>query len=80
ELSGLNGKSYEDLELLYMQGKLKDRAKDLFEQLRKLREEGENISKALEDGAESWKQALSGITFESAQEALKSMLEDGRVD
>ena len=76
----LAGKTYDEIEQMYMEGRLEEKAKSLFEQLRALKEEGQDIESMLLEEAQSFKDALSGITFDSARDSLKSMLEDGRVD
>lgn len=49
EYSSLAGKSYEDIEKLYTEGKLEEKVARLFEQLRALREEGVDIDQMLDD-------------------------------
>ena len=49
EYSSLAGKSYEDIEKLYTEGRLEEKVARLFEQLRALREEGVDIDQMLVD-------------------------------
>ena len=49
EYSSLAGKSYEDIEKLYSEGKLEEKVAKLFEQLRALKEEGADIDQMLDD-------------------------------
>ena len=79
EYGSMAGMSYEDIERLYMQGKLEEKAKALFEQLQKLHDEGLDVDSMLKDSAQSFAEALTGITFEGLQDSLKEMLSDGKI-
>lgn len=60
--SGLAGKSYEDIEKLYTEGRLDEKVSKLFEQLQKLKEEGADINQMLADQEEAMREALTGGT------------------
>ncbi len=76
----LLGKSFDDIERLDKQGKLTDKAKELFEQLRKLKEEGENVDKMLDDNKQAWKESLAGLSFDELRNSFKDMMRDGRIE
>lgn len=80
EYESLAGKSYDEIEGLYMQGKLEGKAKELFEHLQKLKEEGADIDKMLVDQAESFREYISGMSFDSLKESIKSAFDDGKMD
>lgn len=79
EYGSMAGMSYDEIEHLYIQGKLEEKAKALFEQLKKLKEEGLDVESMLKDETQSFAEALSGITFEGLQDSLKEMLSDGKI-
>lgn len=79
-MSSLNGLSYDDIEKLYTEGKLKDNAKELFEQLRDLKEEGLDVNEMLKDQAEALNEYASGMTFDSLRDSIKDAFSDGRMD
>ena len=70
EYSSLMGKSYEDIEKLYTEGKLEEKVARLFEQLRALREEGVDIDQMLDDQEESMREALTGTTTDSIADSI----------
>ena len=79
EYSSLAGKSYEDIEKLYTEGKLEDKVAALFEQLRALKEEGADINQMLADQAEAMREAFTGTTTDSiASSILKGFAEGKR--
>lgn len=80
EYESLMGKTYDEIEALYMSNKLDGKAKELFEELQKLKEEGAEIDQMLVDQAEAFKEYLSGMTFDSLKESIKSAFEDGKFD
>jgi len=80
EMSSLSGMSYDDMEKLYMEGNLKDDAKDLFEQLRKLKEEGADVTAMIHEQSEALKEYISGMTFDSLRDSIKDAFSDGRMD
>lgn len=70
EYSSLAGKSYEDIEKLYTEGKLEEKVARLFEQLRALREEGVDIDQMLDDQEESMREVLTGTTTDSIADSI----------
>lgn len=70
EYSSLAGKSYEDIEKLYTEGRLEEKVARLFEQLRALREEGVDIDQMLDDQEESMREALTGTTTDSIADSI----------
>lgn len=70
EYSSLMGKSYEDIEKLYTEGKLEEKVARLFEQLRALREEGVDIDQMLDDQEESMREVLTGTTTDSIADSI----------
>lgn len=70
EYSSLMGKSYEDIEKLYTEGKLEEKVARLFEQLWALREEGVDIDQMLDDQEESMREVLTGTTTDSIADSI----------
>ncbi len=70
EYDSLAGKSYEDIEKLYSEGKLEEKASKLFEQLRTLKEEGVDINQMLADQTEAMNEALTGTTTDSIADSI----------
>jgi hypothetical protein len=69
----LAGMNYDQLEKLFLSGQLEGRAKDLFETLQRLKEEGVNIDKALADAKKELNESLTGTTAAD----IASMIADG---
>lgn len=80
EYESLMGKTYEEIEALYMSNKLDGKAKEIFEELQKLKEEGADIDKMLVEQAEAFKEYLSGMTFDSLKDSIKNAFDDGKFD
>lgn len=76
----LMGKTYDQIEELYMEGKLEEKASKLFESLKELREEGVDVDEMLTENAERFQEALSGLTFDGMKDSFMSFMEDGRVE
>ncbi|WP_017258395.1 hypothetical protein [Pedobacter arcticus] len=74
----LAGKDYNQLEQLYTQGKLTAGAKDLFEQLKKLKEEGGDVAAALEDVAKQAAEIFTGTTADALTDSIVQMFKDGK--
>lgn len=75
---GLAGMSYDQIENLYAQGKLTEGAKSLFEQLKKLKEEGVDVAETLEDIAKEANKIFTGTTADSLADSLAQMFQDGK--
>ena len=78
EYSSLAGKSYEDIEKLYSEGKLEEKVAKLFEQLRALKEEGADIDQMLDDQEESMREVLTGTTDSIVDSILRGFAEGKR--
>lgn len=76
----LLGKTYDQIEELYLEGKLEERASKMFESLRELKEEGVDVDNMLVENAERFQEALSGLTFDGMKDSFMSFMEDGRVE
>lgn len=76
--SSLAGKSYEDIEKLYTEGKLDDKVAKLFEQLKKLKEEGADINQMLADQEEAMREALTGTTTDSIADSIIKGFAEGK--
>ncbi|WP_316851157.1 tape measure protein [Pedobacter agri] len=76
--ASLAGKDYDQLEQLYSQNRLADGAKALFEQLRKLKEEGADVTQTLADIAEQAKEIFTGTTSDNLTNTLLEMFRSGK--
>ncbi len=76
--AGLGGMNYDQLEQLYIQGKLADGAKELFDQLKKLKEEGADVEQALLDAAVAAKELATGTTAQSLTSNIIANLRAGK--
>lgn len=76
--SGLAGKSYEDIEKLYTEGKLEEKVSKLFEQLQKLKEEGADINRMLADQEEAMREALTGTTTDGIADSIIRGFAEGK--
>jgi hypothetical protein len=71
ESLSLANKSFDDLEKLFLQGRLEGKAKELFEELQKLKQEGIDVDKLLAQNAQTFKEALTGTTAESITDSIE---------
>ena len=78
DYSSLSGKTYEEIESLYTQDKLTEAAKTLFEQLKKLKEEGEEVSDMMDDLNEEMKEAFTGTTVDSITDSIIRGFAEGK--
>lgn len=78
EYSSLAGKSYEDIEKLYSEGKLEDKVSKLFERLRDLKEEGADIDQMLDDQNEAMREALTGATTDGIADSIIQGFAEGK--
>jgi hypothetical protein len=75
--SSLGGKSYEDLEKLFLSGRLEGKAKELFQTLEKLKKEGVDIDAALQQNANEAKEIFTGTTAESIADQIAQGFQNG---
>ncbi len=78
EYGSLLGKTFEEIQELYEKGKLEDRAKELFEQLRKLKEEGADIQSQLDELVRQANEIFTGTTSDSIADSIIDGLRNGR--
>ncbi len=78
EYSSLAGKSYEDIEKLYTEGKLEEKVAKLFERLRALKEEGADINQMLDDQREAMREALTGTTADGIADSIIRGFAEGK--
>lgn len=77
DYSSMLGMTYEDIEKLYNKDELDAKAKALFEQLKALKDEGEDINKMLAEQAEAMREAYTGTTSDAIVESIVSGFEEG---
>lgn len=77
EYADLLGLTFEEIEALFEQGKLTERAEELFEQLRRLREEGEDINGLLSDLEDQANQTFTGATANAISDSIIEGLRNG---
>lgn len=78
QFSSLSGKNYDDLEALFMKGQLTGKAKELFEQLQKIKETGVDIDQALADNKIQAQQLYTGTTADSILDSIVQGFADGK--
>ncbi len=78
DYDSLAGKTYEDMESLYTQGKLTESAQTLFEQHRKLKEEGTDVADMIDDLNEEMKEAFTGTTVDSIIDSIIRGFAEGK--
>lgn len=78
DYSSLAGKTYEEIEALYTEDKLTEAARTLFEQLKKLKEEGEEVADMMDDLSEEIKEAFTGTTTDSITESIIRGFAEGK--
>lgn len=74
----LFGKSFQQLEELYLKGQLEGKAKELFEQLQRLKQEGVDIDKALEAAKQEAQELFTGTTADSISDAIINGFLEGK--
>jgi hypothetical protein len=75
--SSLAGKTYEDLEKLFLSGRLEGRAAELFKTLEKLKQEGLDIDAALLQNQQEAQSILTGTTAESIADTIAQGFQNG---
>ncbi|WP_425628877.1 hypothetical protein [Cellulophaga lytica] len=78
EYGDLLGLTFEEIEALYEKGKLTERAQELFDQLRDLREEGEDINGLLSDLETQANEIFTGTTSNAISDSIIQGLKDGK--
>lgn len=78
DYDSLAGKTYEDMESLYTQGKLTESVQTLFEQLRKLKEEGADVADLIDDLNQEMKEAFTGTTVDSITDSIIRGFAEGK--
>lgn len=78
-MASLAGSDYSRLEQLYSQGKLKDKAKEDFEALRKLREELEGAGIDVENLTAQLSEMLTGTTTSGLADSLSELFQNGKL-
>lgn len=78
ELESLAGKSFEEIEKLFNTGQLTDKAKDLFLQLQKIKQEGVDIDALLAENAVKMQEALTGTTSSSIVDSIVEGFAQGK--
>ena len=78
EYADLLGLTFEEIEALYEKGQLTERASELFEQLRKLREEGKDINKLLSDLEQQAQEIFTGTTANAIADSIIEGLKSGK--
>ncbi|OLY92512.1 hypothetical protein SAMN05444008_102366 [Cnuella takakiae] len=68
--ASLAGKSFEELEKLFTQGQLTGKAKELFEQLQKIKQEGVDIDRLLDENRAEAAQIFTGTTADSITDTI----------
>ena len=77
DYSSLLGKTYEEIEELYEKGQLEDRVAELFEQLKRLKEEGVEIDSQLQELQREANQIFTGTTQDSIADGIIQGLKEG---
>lgn len=77
DLASLAGKSFADLEKLFNSGQLTDRAKELFQQLQKLKQEGADIDQQLLDIQKQAAELYTGTTSDSILDGIIEGFKNG---
>lgn len=78
DYGSLAGKTYEEIESLYTQNKLTDAARALFEQLKKLKEEGADVAGMMDDLNEEMKESWTGTTVDSIADSIIKGFAEGK--
>lgn len=73
----LAGQSFEQLEQLYLKGQLNDKAKELFELLQKLKQEGVDIDQLLQDNLAEARQLFTGTSGDAIVDSITDGFRNG---
>jgi tape measure domain-containing protein len=75
----LAGKSFEEIEKLYNEGRLTEGATAIYKQLEKLKNEGKDVAETLAQIAEQTQEIFTGTTADSITNSLFEMFKNGQV-
>ena len=78
DYASLGGMTYEQIESLYTQDKLTESAALLFERLKALKEEGEDVAQMIDDLNEQMRQDFTGTTTDSIADSIIDGFAEGR--
>jgi hypothetical protein len=78
EFASLAGKTFEEIEKLYKQGRLTDNAKTLFEELNKIKQEGVDIDAILEENKRRAEELFTGTTSKNIADTIADGLRQGK--
>lgn len=73
----LAGKSFDELEALFLKGQLEGKAKELFETLQKIKDEGVDIDRLLAENAEAAREMFTGTTADSITDSIVEGFQNG---
>jgi hypothetical protein len=73
----LAGKTFDQIEELFNKGQLTDKAKAIFEQLLKLKQEGQDINAVLEENQQKLDEIFTGTTFSSIVDSISDGFKNG---
>ena len=76
--SSLQGKSWNEIELLAAQGKLSDEAMEYYEAMKAAKEEGQDLQQQLEQLAEETREAFTGIGYDSLVDSIVDGFKEGK--
>ncbi len=74
----LVGKTFEELEKLFISDQLTGKAKELFIQLQKIKQEGADIDALLAENARAFREALTGTTADSIVDSIVAGFSEGK--
>jgi hypothetical protein len=75
--ASLAGKSFDDLEQLFTKGQLTGKAKELFEELQKLKQEGADIDAMLEENKQKAQEVFTGTTSDGILDSIVDGFKNG---
>jgi len=73
----LAGKSFDELEQLFIKGQLEGRAKDLFLELQKIKDSGVDIDRMLAENAQAARELFTGTTADSIVDSIAEGFKNG---
>jgi hypothetical protein len=78
DMSSLAGKSFDDLQKLFLNGQLDEKAKSLFEELQKLKQEGADIDAAIEENKKKAQEVFTATTADNILDSIVQAFADGK--